>query len=854
MYRNCYYDSFAGSVFLRTWSEEGVRIDTEMPFQPFLFTEDEKGVDGTSIFKTPLKKHTFKNSFERAKYLKNTSRKRFFGNLPPEQQFLIDMYRDTVHGKDFSKFPLKVYYFDIETFSPNAFPVPKLAKDPVILITVYNSLNKQIDTWGVEKEYKPKSPNVRYHRCNSESELFEKFINFWKADPPDIWVGWNSEQFDIPYIINRGRSLLNDDFINQLSPLRRLQYREFRNDFGQETGKWVINGISCIDYMDLYKKFSKGDRESYSLNYIAEYELKEGKLAINATNLSSLAETDWENFVDYNIQDVNLLIKLDEKLNYLNIVRLLAYKGCTNFEAALGKIAIVTGAMSLQAIEQGYIIPTFVNEEIRDSLAGGFVKDPVRGLHESIVSFDVNSLYPNTIITLNISSETKLGKIVTGDIEKDEKIEIKLVNGNVSSISTKKFKEFIKNEKVAVSKAGVLYSQKFKGVCPNLINKIYAERVEAKKKMKDLQLSKKKNKETQDSIIYYDTLQYTLKILLNSIYGVFANKHSPFMDIDNASSITLTGQAVAKAGSEILRQYSYKKYGVTEDIVVYNDTDSVYITITPILKRLGIKLTDDTGVVSKEAHEVVNDLDRAVNAEVIEWARAELNSIDPRYEFKREAIAGVGAFLMKKRYIIHVLDDEGIAVNKFKYVGVEIARSTTPKKVKELIKKTVETAFLTKDIKQTNTIFREAYEEFKQLDVQDASFRRAVKDYEKYSKTASLGKFEKGTPCHVKAAIAYNLLLQRYNLEGKYERINSGQKIKYFYATKNKYNLDAIAFVAEYPAEFKKNIEIDYDKMFEKIVAGPVESVYEAIEWKMPNFSREVHTDLFDLFGDDGNI
>jgi len=850
MYRNCYYDSFNGSVFLRTWSEEGVRIDTEMPFTPYLYVEDEKGKDGTSIFKTPLKKHVFKNGFDRSKFIKNSSRKRYFGNLPPDQQFLIDMYRNTVHGKDFSKFPLKVYYFDIETFSPNAFPVPKLAKDPVILITVYNSLNKQIDTWGVEKDYVPKSPNVRYHRCRSESELFEKFMNFWKADPPDVWVGWNSEQFDIPYIINRGRSLLNDDFINQLSPIGKLHYREFRNDFGQETGKWIISGISCIDYMDLYKKFSKGDRESYSLNYIAEYELEEGKLAINATNLSSLAETDWENFVDYNIQDVNLLIKLDEKLNYLNIVRLLAYKGCTNFEAALGKIAIVTGAMSLQAVEQGYIIPTFVNEEIRDSLAGGFVKDPIRGLHESIVSFDVNSLYPNTIITLNISSETKLGKIITGDIEKDEKIEIKLVNGNVTSISVKKFKEFIKNEKIAVSKAGVLYSQKFKGVCPNLINKIYAERVEAKRKMKELQQSKKKDKESQDSIIYYDTLQYTLKILLNSIYGVFANKHSPFMDIDNASSITLTGQAVAKAGSEILRQYSNKKYGVTEDVVVYGDTDSVYITITPILKKLGIKLTDETGVVSKEAHVIVDDLDRVVNAEVIDWAREELNSIDPRFEFKREAIAGVGAFLMKKRYIIHVLDDEGIAVNKFKYVGVEIARSTTPKKVKELIKKTVETAFLTKDVKQTNTIFREAYEEFKHLDVQDASFRRAVKDYDKYGKHTTLSGFEKGTPCHVKAAIAYNLLLEKFNISSKYEKINSGQKVKYFYATKNPYNLDAVAFVAEFPTEFKDIIKIDYDKMFQKIVAAPVEKVYEAIEWRMPNFSREVQTDLFDLLSD----
>jgi DNA polymerase elongation subunit (family B) len=847
MYRNCYYNSYTSSVFLRTWSEEGVRIDTEMPFSPYLYVEDEKGNCATSIFKTPLKRKNFQNSFERNKFVKESGKKRFFGNLPPEQQFLIDMYHESVHDKDFSKFPLKVYYFDIETYSPDSFPLPKEAKDPVILITVYNSLNGQIDTWGVEKEYTPKQKNVKYHCCDSEVELFDRFMKFWKADPPDLWVGWNSEQFDIPYIINRGRKLLNDDFINQLSPLKSLRYREFRNDFGQETGKWIINGISCIDYMDLYKKFSKGDRESYSLNYIAEYELEEGKLAINATNLSSLAETNWENFVDYNIQDVNLLIKLDKKLNFLNIVRLLAYKGCTNFEAALGKIAIVTGAMSLQAREQGYVIPTFVNDEIRDSLAGGFVKDPVRGLHDGIVSFDVNSLYPNTIITLNISSETKLGKIITGDIEKDPRIQIKLVNGAVSSIETEKFKKFIKDEKVAVSKAGVLYSQKFKGVCPNLINKIYTERVEAKKKMKELQLSKKHDKSTKDSIVYYDTLQYTLKILLNSIYGVFANKHSPFMDIDNASSITLTGQAVAKAGSDIIRNFVTQKYGITDDVVIYNDTDSCYITIKPILQKYNIRLVDDSNHITQEAHVVVNEIDKIVNTEILAWARTELNSMDPRYEFKREAIADVGTFLQKKRYIIRVLDDEGIPTNKFKYVGVEIARSTTPKKVKDLIKKTVETAFLTKDVKKTNDTFREVYEEFKKLDEQEASFRKAVKDYEKYSKTTDLSKFEKGTPCHVKAAIAYNLLLKAFKIENKYEKINSGQKIKYFYAAKNRYNLDAVAFVAKFPDEFKEYIKIDYNKMFDKIVAAPIESVYEAINWRVPNFSKEIQTDLFDL-------
>jgi len=688
--------------------------------------------------------------------------------------------------------------------------------------------------------------NVTYYKCKDECELFEKFIDFWKKDPPDILTGWNTEHFDIPYIINRAKKLLGEEFIRQLSPVREINYRENFQKFGKDIGRWYISGVSCLDYMEIYKTYSKGDRESYSLNYIAEYELNEGKLAINATNLSTLADTDWDNFVDYNIQDVDLLRKLEDKLNYLKIIRLLAYKGCTNFERALGKVSIVTGAMSLQALKQGYIIPTFKNDVTREALEGGYVREPVRGLKESIVSFDVNSLYPNTIITLNISPETKLGKIVTGDLEVDNELEIKLANGKLSTISTDKFRKFIKEEKIAVSKAGVLYSQKFKGVCPNLINSIYDERVYARNRMIELKKSKKKDKDTIDSIQYFDTLQYTLKILLNSIYGTFANKHSAFMDIDNASSITLTGQAVAKAGGNIIDQYAKDIFNVNETLILSGDTDSLYITIQPILDKLGINLAKEC-IIVPEVHTIVDSIDKHLSIKILEWAKEELNSIDPRFVFKREAIADVGSFLQKKRYILRILDEEGVTTNKFKYVGVELARSTTPKEVKAIIQKTIETGFLTKDVKKTNEIYREAYDLFRNLSISEASFRRSVKEPEKYAEGASLNKFNKGTPGHVKAALAYNLLLEKFNLQNKYELIRPGQKVKYFYASKNPYGLEAVAFITEYPKEFSE-IKIDYDKMFEKIVAPPIESVYEAIGWYLPIIGKEVQTDLFELF------
>jgi len=847
MYRNVSYNPREGTVFLRTWTEDGNRIDTEVPYRPFLFLEKEKSKDGLSIFKTSLQKHVFKNSYERNKFITECRTKRIFGSLPVEQQFLVETFKNECHKEEFSQYPLKTYLLDIETYSPNDFPEPKHAKDPVVLITLYDTLTKEIHTWGTKHNYTSEQENVKYYKCKTEEELFESFVNFWKQDPPDIVSGWNSTPFDIPYIINRGDNLLGRDFISQLSPTRQLYYREYRDSFGKMTGKWIIAGVSSLDYMELYKVFSKGDRESYSLNYIAEYELGEGKLAINATSLSALAEKDWKNFVDYNIQDVDLLRRLEEKLNFLKIVRLLAYKGCTNFEAALGKVSIVTGAMTLQALKQGFIIPTFKNEEIRESLEGGFVRDPERGLKEGVVSFDVNSLYPNTIITLNISPETKLGKIISGDINTSEELQIKLVNQKTFSIPSKKLKDFLNKENVSLSKAGVLYSQKFKGVCPNLINSIYEERVAARKKMLELKKSKDKDKETLSSIQYNDTLQYTLKILLNSIYGTFANKHSAFMDIDNASSITLTGQAVAKAGSEILQTYIKEKFDVDENVTVYNDTDSCYITIEPILKKHKIELTKD-GKVTDIAYTIVNKLEETVNKRILEWAKSELNSADPRFEFKREAIADVGTFLQKKRYILHILDDEGVACNKFKYVGVELARSTTPKEVKALIKKVIDTALITRDVKATNTVYREAYDKFKSLSIEEAAFRRAVKEYEKYSSGATLAGFNKATPCHVKAAIAYNLLLQKYKIDKKYESIKSGQKIKYFYALKNPYGLDAIGFTTVYPKEFK-DVQIDYDKMFVKIVAPPIEQVYEAIGWRLPIIGKEVQTDLFDLFG-----
>lgn len=849
MYRSATYNPFKKSIFLRTWTENGDRIDAEFDFRPFLFLEKEGSSDGTSIFKTALIKKSFENSIERKRFVDNTSNNRIFHNLGPEQQFLIEMYKEQNNKPEFSQFPLKIFLLDIEvdtTCDPGKFPTPERAAVPINLITVYDTLTKATHTWGLKEQYKPTLSNCIYHCCKNEQELILQFVDFWKADYPDIASGWNSSGFDFPYIINRFMRLFGDDFVHQLSPVGVVRSRRVFTDMGKETTIWSISGIALIDYMDLYRTFSPGEKESFSLNYISELELGEGKIAYNAVSLSELAQTDWKLFVDYNVQDVHLLVKLEEKLKFLEIARMLSYKGCTNFEAALGKVAIVTGAVAIQASKQGYIIPTFPNKMERESYEGGLVRDPEKGIQKAIVSFDVNSLYPNTIITLNISPETKLGKIVDGDYKTDEDVTIRLMNGSIHKLASSTFKKFLAAEQVSLSQAGVMYSQKTKGVIPNLIDQIYTERVETKAQLSKLKKSGKQDRESTLKLTYYDTLQYTLKILLNSIYGTFANKHSSLMDIDNATSITMTGQSVARAGGYILDEYVKQKYGIDTSITKYGDTDSVYVSIQSVVEKLGIPLTVD-GKITDEVHKIVNSLDEYVNKEILVWARKELFSLDPRYVFKREIISDVGIFLQKKRYILHVLDDEGVAVDKFKYTGIELVRSTTPKKVKKLIENVIKTSLLTQDLKKTNEVYRTSYEDFQKLDPNDIAARTSINNLEKYMEGASLYKYKKGTPSHVKGAIAYNILIKQYKIDDKHEAIQSAQKVKKIYCAKNKYGLDAICYISTLPEEF--GIKVDWDKMFAKLVTQPVERLYEAIGWSLTEIGKEIQTDLFELFG-----
>jgi DNA polymerase elongation subunit (family B) len=480
------------------------------------------------------------------------------------------------------------------------------------------------------------------------------------------------------------------------------------------------------------------------------------------------------------------------------------------------------------------------------------------------------------MITLNLSPETKVGTIIhskkkdhNGDDKReidytdDGKLTIKHVNGSEYTLTKEKFAAFVKQEKIAISKAYVLFSQKEKGIIPITVDHYYSKRVEIKK-----QLTKAKKaaigikgdtseyKQRQDEIDNLNIRQHTIKILINTIYGYFGNKHSPLGDDELAESITLTGQAVIKQSNQILINYIKNKAGLTDQQlseqtpIIYNDTDSSYISIKHLIKALGIKTKDDKGNVTKEYYKAVQDIEDHLNQEIKEWGLKSLGSTDCRLVFKREAIADVGLFLQKKRYVLHVLDVEGIPCDKFKYTGVEVVRTSMPAPIKPRVKSIIETMLLTKSLSETNKVFNETYDAFKSLPVEDIASVMGIKGYEKYARESKAFDTVKRMPIHVKAAYYHNLLVEKFGIERKYEKITSGDKIRYFYVRKpNRYGITTIGYKYYYPKEFAEIFEPDYELMFEKMIFSVIERFYDAVDWKIKHPGNQVQTDLFELLG-----
>jgi len=859
VYRHATYDPLNHAIRLATWSETGERITVSRTYYPYLYIETSGQHDEISLYNTKLKKKTFSSSKERRIFSEKDENKRIYHNFTCSQQFLIDEFSSEIDNPDFVKHPLKIFYLDIETYSPDEFPEPSLAKAPVNMITIYDNLSEKFHSFGLG-EY-DSHDNIIYHNCKTEIVLLERFLDFFQKDYPDIVTTWNGEVFDIPYLVNRIGRVLGDDQAKKLSPYNNIISKEIFTKFGKKAEKFYIEGIANLDYMNVYKKFCPVQRESYSLGSITSLELGESKIEYEESNLSSLADKNWKQFVDYNIQDVNLLVKLEEKLHYLNIIRSLSHVGLTNLETAMSTISIVAGAVAIQAKKNKKIIPTFPHKEDDGvTIEGAFVSEPQRGFHDAVISFDANSLYPNLIRTCNMSPETKVG-----NLEKlDDKTILHHVNGKKYTLTDEKLKVLMEKENLAVTKIGTLFSQKETGLVPQIIEENYKKRVDIKKELKkikkELVNSEKNSKDykqqkTRESIL--NNKQYALKILMNSIYGAFANNFFFLRDRDVARSITITGQSVIKKGSQIIEEF-FVKNGIEKESLeknspmVYGDTDSCHVSVQRLLEKNNIKLLKKDKTLNSDAEKVIDNLEKYINEQITVWAKKELNSSSPKIEFKRESICDVAIYIQKKRYVLHVIDEEGVSCDKTKYTGIEVVRSTMTKQVKEFNKKIIETMIQTRDPSQTNIILEKIYEDFQTKDENNLSFVVGIKNYEKYSDLCNELSTVKGMPVHVKAAYYYNYFLKKQSLIKKHETITSGDKIQYYYVQQpNQFAISVMAFKNRLPDEIKDLFPMDKEKQFEKLVLETMRKIFEPVGWEIREPGKMNYANLELLFSDD---
>jgi DNA polymerase elongation subunit (family B) len=438
------------------------------------------------------------------------------------------------------------------------------------------------------------------------------------------------------------------------------------------------------------------------------------------------------------------------------------------------------------------------------------------------------------------------------------------VGGKKYNLTEEKLKILIKKENLSVTKIGALFSQKQKGLVPQIVEENYKKRMDIKKELKKIKrdiISKQKNsfeyKDLKKRESVLNNKQYALKILMNSIYGAFANNFFFLSDRDIARSITVTGQSVIKQANEIIDSF-YTDFGIEEKKIkeksptIYNDTDSVYITIQPLIEKNNLNLLKKDRTLSPESEKIIEKLEKYINEKMCLWAGKELNSANPTLEFKRESICDVGIFIQKKRYVLHVIDEEGIPCDKTKYTGIEVVRSTMTKEVKEFNKKIIETMLKTRDPSKTNIIMEKIYEEFQTKPENELSFVVGIKNYEKYAKECHELNTKKGMPVHVKAAYFYNYFIKMLKLSGKYEKITSGDKIQYYYVqSANKYVLSVMAFKNKMPEEFKELFPMDKEKQFEKLVSETIRKIFDPVGWEIRDPGKINYANLELLFAPD---
>lgn len=870
MYQNIYIDNQAETPTVYVWDDRKGLITLPLSDFNYAYVKDPKGkylsMTGERLSKTRRFTRGHPNVFE--------------SDLPRETRILTDLYLD----EDEPSEGHAVLFFDIEVSMENGIPDVNNPNNEITSIALYDPLIKKYSVYVLDvngTHDNRETDEVDTFFCKTEFELIHKFIEAYETIGPTILTGWNSNGFDIPYLYNRIRQICGPGTANKLSPIGRVKYSE-----RQEMYK--IGGVSCLDYFDLYKKFTYTQLPNYRLNTVGTVELGMGKVEYEGS-LDELFNTDLDRFIDYNVQDVRILVELDKKLKLIDLARSICHIGHVPYEDYGMSSRFLEGTIVTYLHRNDIIVkdkPQDGREKMEelensneDGFTGAFVKNPMPGLYDWIFSLDLQSLYPSIIRSLNISPETKMGYVRNWNVEEHTKRQIvAYVVEEVDSQTTVEmeydaFVEFMKDNDLCLSANGVLYTQDKRGIIPEILDKWFAQRIEYKGLM-DKHFAEG-NKELGE---YYDRRQHIQKIFLNSMYGVLGLPVFRFYDVDNAAAVTITGQEVIKHSQDYVnglyqsrnvapktkawldkywgvlkeeakaRKQPIPAYPDANDHCVYIDTDSLYFSADMFVEKF------ETDAQKQEfTIKLAKAIESKLNKYYDEMAAELFFCTDHKFFIKGESVAKTGIWTGKKRYALDKTYDleKNKEVSKTVFKGLDVVRSTFPKAFTEFMKGLIKD-FLTKvpkeELDRKILQFRESLKECSYMDVARNTSANGISTYDSKYESGDLNHRLKG-PAHIKAAIIYNRLLKYYDISHRYEKLSDGVKIKYVYLKNNPLKIETVAFKGyNDPKQIIKLVEeyIDTDALFEKELRNKLDDFYTALNWG--NIPTEVNQKASDFF------
>jgi DNA polymerase elongation subunit (family B) len=862
----------------------GERVYKEYPANHIFYYDDPRGKYRT-VYGTPVSRFSSRSNKEYQKELRINSNKRLWeSDINPVFRCLEENYSGITSPK------LHTAFFDIEVdFDPvKGFSRPEDPFNPITAISIYMDwLDKMVTLVVPPKSYSWETAQEicdRYDNCflfERELDLLSTFLDL--IDDADILSGWNSEGFDIPYMVMRTTKVLSKDDTRRFCLWGQLPKQRTFERFGAENLTFDLIGRVHMDYMQLYRKYTYEERHSYSLDAIGEYELDERKTQYEGT-LDQLYNKDFPKFIDYNRQDTMLVAKFDKKLRFLDLANELAHDNTVLLPTTMGAVAVTEQAIINEAHQRGMVVP---NRKGRDDqgdtqAAGAYVAFPKRGMHDWIGAIDINSLYPSAIRALNMAQESIVGQL--RPIMTDRYIQDKMaagssfadawenmfgsleytavMNGEPGTEITIDWEAdgksdvmsaadvwrliFDSNQPWMLSANGTIFSYEQKAIVPGLLERWYAER-------KELQ-AKKKEATTDDDKAFWDKRQLVKKINLNSLYGAILNPGCRFFDKRIGQSTTLTGRIIARHMDAYINECIFGEYDHVGKSIIYGDTDSCYFTAWPAIR-------DDV-----EAGRM--EWNKDICAQLYDSIADQVNDSFPAFMERachvprsngelikggRELVASKGLFIKKKRYAVLIYDLEGNRLDthgkpgKVKAMGLDLKRSDTPKIVQDFLSELLHAVLTGAEKEEIYDRVREFKIAFQDRPAWEKGTPKRVNNLTKYGKEEErLGRAN--MPGHVRAALNWNNL-RRMHGDQYSLAIVDGMKTIVCKLKDNALGYTSVGYPTDetHIPQWFKELPFDDSLMEATIVDQKVENLLGVLEWDIPGYT-DIKTTFDSLF------